>query len=100
MADIGKHVDKAYEGMDFTELAGTTGLLLVAILRSSFTRDPLSIGDLRLLGIQANLEFSLGTVDGDINVLIAHTLQNRLVRDVIVVPGEGHILFTQAGERR
>ena len=40
--------------------------------------------------------FALGAADGDIDMLIAHTLQNGLQGGVVVVRSEGHILFAQA----
>jgi hypothetical protein len=42
----------------------------------------------------------VGTVDRHVDVLVAHTLQDGLMRDRVVVPGEGHILFAQAGQGR
>ncbi len=66
--------------MHFTELARAAGLLLVAVLGGGFLRDALAIGNLRLMRNKAYLEFRLGTMDGCIDVLIAHALEHRFSR--------------------
>ena len=47
-----------------------------------------------------NLKFRLSTMHGDINMLVAHALQNGLAGGVFVVPRERHIFFTQTSQRR
>src|SRR5688572_6431949 len=84
--------------MNFAELACSTRLFFMAILCVGFACDPFSIWDLRLMSCQSHLEFCLCTMNGNINMLIAHALQNSLVGDLIVLPGESHVLLTQAGE--
>ena len=72
------------------------GLLLVAVLGAGILGDALAIGDLGLEGGQADLELGLGTPDGNIDMLVAHALQDGLAGGLLVVPAQGHILFAQA----
>ncbi len=84
--------------MNFTELAGAAGLLLMAVLRRSLAGDTFAVGHFWLGGYQANLEFRLGAVDNHVDVLVAHALQDGLPGRLFVVPGECHIFFAQAGQ--
>ena len=69
------------------ELSRSAGLLLVAILRTSDLGNGLPIGNLRYLHLKSDLEFRLGLPDGDVDVLIAHSLQDGLVCAGLLVPG-------------
>src|SRR5215213_7651379 len=86
--------------VDFPKLTCATGLFLMAVLCTGFSGDAFAIRNPWLMCNQANLEFHLGAMDSDINVLVAHALQNSLMSDGIILPDEGHIFFTQTGKRR
>jgi len=84
--------------MHLTELTGAAGLFLVAVHGGGGFGDGFLVGNLGFLDIDTNLEFGLGAADGNLDVLVSHTLQDGLVRGGFVMPGKGHILFAQAGE--
>jgi hypothetical protein len=56
------------------------------------------VGDARLFGGQAGLELVLRFANGDVDMLVAHALQDSLVRGGFVIPGKGHVLFGQTGQ--
>ena len=85
---------------DLAELARAASLFLVAVLGSRFAGDTFAVWDLRFVGGKSHLELGLCAVQGNVNVLVAHALQNGLVGDAVVVPGEGHILFAETGQGR
>jgi len=60
--------------------------------------DGLLIRDLGLGDDDPNLELGFGAADGNVDMLITHTLQNGLQGGVVIVVGQGHILFAEAGQ--
>ena len=82
---------------NFTKLARTTGLFLVAIGCCAFAGDVFFVGHFGFEGEQVELELLLHAFQGNINVLIAHSKQKSLVRGRIHFPGEGHIFFRHTG---
>ncbi len=81
-------------------MAGAAGLLFVPVLRSRFARDPFAVGNLRFVRGKPHLELGLGAMQGNIDVLVSHPLQDGLMSDGIVLPVERHILFDQASKGR
>ena len=46
-----------------------------------------------------NLEKMKGATQSYIDMLITHALQNGLMRDRVILPGECHVLFAETGKR-
>src|SRR5206468_9097401 len=67
------HVD-----LDLAELAGAARLLLVGVGQIDRLREILAIGDLRSADIGFDLELALHAVDEDLEVELAHPLDDRL----------------------
>ena len=80
-------------------LPAAAALLLVAILTTGFACNSFTIWNTRLMNDKPHLKFSLSAVQCHINMLVTHALQNSLMRDGIVLPRQGHILFAHAGQR-
>src|SRR3954466_11590464 len=66
--------------LDFGELAGAARLLLVGVCEVDRLREILAIGDLRRADIGLDLELALHAVDQDLEVELAHPLDDRLPR--------------------
>src|SRR5215210_2141963 len=77
--------------MDFPKLTRATRLFLVTVLPTGLASDAFAIGDPWLMRNQPHLEFHLSPMDSHINMLVSHTLQDRLMCNGIVLPGKGHI---------
>ena len=84
--------------VDFGKLPSAAGLLLVAVLGITVLGDGLPVRHTRLFRIQASLELGFGLADGYVDVLPPHTLEDGLVCAGLLVPGQGHIFFAQAGQ--
>ena len=67
------HVD-----LDLAELAGAARLLLVGVGQLDRLREIFAIGDLRSADIGLDLELALHAVDEDLEVELAHPLDDRL----------------------
>ena len=52
------------------------------------------------MSYQTHLEFGLRPMDGHVDMLVTHALQNSLMRNGIVLPGKSHIFFAQPREGR
>src|SRR5574341_91342 len=85
--------------MDLTELACAAGLLLVTVLRGVTLRHGLAIRHLGYTSFQMDAKLSR-TSNGNVNVNIAHSFQNRLMGGWVLPPLEGRLLFRQAAKRR
>src|SRR4029079_16335350 len=64
--------------LHFAELAGAARLLLVGVGQLDRLREILAIGDLRSADIGLDLELALHAVDEDLEVELAHSLDDRL----------------------
>ena len=66
--------------LDLAELAGAARLLLVGVGELDRLREILAIGDLRSADVGLDLELALHAVDEDLEVELAHPLDDRLAR--------------------
>src|SRR5262249_44765923 len=64
--------------LDARKLAGAARLLLVGVVVFDRLRDGLAEGDLRLADIGLNLELALHAIDDDLEVQLAHSLDDGL----------------------
>ena len=85
--------------LDLAELAGAARLLLVGVGQLDRLREILAIGDLRRADIGLDLELALHAVDEDLEVELAHPLDDRLARFMVGRNAERGILARQAIER-
>src|SRR5690606_286672 len=69
--------------LDAGELAGAAGLLLVRVVVLDRTGDGLAIRHLRRADIRLDLELALQAIDDDLEVELAHPLDDRLARLVV-----------------
>src|SRR5262249_9733997 len=84
--------------VDFAELAATTALLLVAVVALGAALDRLAIRHVRLRQRDLDAEALLHPLDEDLEVEVAHALDERLLRALLVVAGERRILLVQPHE--
>ena len=78
--------------MNLTELAGTTGLLLVAILGGSNLGDGLTVRNLRSEELDLETELVVETPLDDIDVLLAVTIEDGLAELLGVLYDNSRIL--------
>ena len=98
---VGKfHFEIAAAAGHGTKGGGVACLLLMAVHGFSLLCDGFLIRNTRNFRQQVDLELGFSAADGNINVLIAHTLQNGLVGVHVIVPGQGHVFFAEAGQSR
>src|ERR1043165_1795876 len=64
--------------LHLAELAGAARLLLVGVGELDRLREILAIGDLRSADVRLDLELALHAVDEDLEVELAHPLDDRL----------------------
>ena len=75
------------------ELTGTTGLLLVGVVDLlDCLLDGLAVSNLRLTNVSLNLELTLHTVNGDVQVQLTHTTNFGLTGFFVQRNGEGGVL--------
>ena len=86
--------------MHFSKLPSTSGLLFMTILRITGLGDGFPIRHARFLHIETSLEFGFCLTNRNVDMLIPHTLQDRLVRTGFLGPGKGHVLLTKARKGR
>ncbi len=85
--------------LDFAELARAARLLLVGVGQLDRLREIFAIGDLRCADIGLDLELTLHAVDQDLEVELAHPLDDRLARFMVGRHAERRILASKAIER-
>src|SRR5262245_4512015 len=85
--------------LDAGELAGAAGLLLVSVVDLSFARHGLAIGDLRRADIGLDLELAAHAIDDDIEMQLAHALDDSLARFMVDRDAEGRIFLREAMQR-
>src|SRR6185369_14232359 len=85
--------------LDARELTGAAGLLLVGVIVLDRASDGLAIGDLRRTDIGVDLELALHAIDDDLEVKLAHALDDRLPALGIDRHAERGILLRQTIER-
>src|SRR5690606_34584686 len=79
-----------------TELTRTTRLLLVGVGDFDFTGEALAIRHLRCTNVGLNLELAPHAIDEDVEVKLAHALDDRLARFMVGRDAERRILGSQA----
>ena len=84
---------------DFGELARAARLLLVGVGQVDRLREIFAIGDLRRTDIGLDLELALHAVDQDLEVELAHPLDDRLAQFMVGGDAERRVLARQAIER-
>ena len=82
----------------FGELAVAAGLLFVAVGGFAAALNGLAVGDLRELEADVDLGGGLEVLDGDVDVLFAHALQQGFVRLVVTLDVEGRVALGEALE--
>src|SRR5699024_1932104 len=81
---------------DLSELAGTTGLLLVGVAEGlNRLADGLTVGNLWVTDVGLNLELALHAVNEDVEVQLAHAADDGLAGLLVQVDGEGGVLFSE-----
>ncbi len=83
--------------LDLAELAGAARLLLVGVGELDRLREILAIGDLRSADIGLDLELALHAVDEDLEVELAHPLDDRLARFMVGGDAERRVLARPGG---
>src|SRR4029079_12061444 len=82
------------------ELAAAAGLLLVAVSRARLLADRLQVRDMRLVQLDVDTETAAQTVDGHLDVDLAHA-REQLVAGLRVAPqDERRVLLGEAAQRR
>src|SRR6476620_1026371 len=84
--------------LDAGELARAAGLLLVGVVDLGFARHGLAIGDLRRADIGLDLELAAHAIDDDVEMQLAHALDDSLARLMIDRDAEGRVLLRQTME--
>ncbi len=79
--------------VDLRELAGTTGLLLVGVAVVDRLGDGFAVGDLRRADVDLDLVGALEDVDLDVEVELAHALEDHLVGFLVGLDAEGRIFL-------
>ena len=85
--------------LDLGELAGAARLLLVGVGQVDRLREIFAIGDLRRTDIGLDLELALHAVDQDLEVELAHPLDDRLAQFMVGGHAERRILARETIER-
>ena len=85
--------------LDAGELARAAGLLLVDIVDRCRAAEPLAIGDLRGADIGVNLIGATQDIDLDVEVELAHALEDGLARFLIGRDAEGRVLGRELRQR-
>ena len=85
--------------LDAGELARAAGLLLVDIVDRRRAAEPLAIGDLRGADIGVDLIGPAQDIDLDVEVELAHALQDGLARFLIGRDAEGRVLGRELRQR-
>src|SRR6478735_830951 len=87
--------------LDLRELAGPTGLLLVrVVVLLDRALDGLAVRDLGLAHVGLDVELALHAVDQDVEVELAHALDDRLTGLLVLLRTEGRVLFGELLDRR
>ena len=84
--------------LDASVLAGTTGLLLVGVVDLGGLGDGLTVRDLGSADVGLDLELAEHAVDDDLEVELAHALDDGLVGLLVAAEAEGGILGGEADE--
>src|ERR1700694_2820653 len=90
----GLHVD-----LGMAELALATSLADEPADAMSRALDGLLVGDLRLALVRVNAKLAEQAVDDDLEVQLAHALDDRLARLIVGVHPEGRVLFRKSLQR-
>ena len=86
--------------VDFAELAAAAGLLLVAVAPLGVGLDRLAVGDLRLLGVDFDLVAPLEPFAEDLQVQLAHPVDDRLLGLRIALAAERRVLLRDLAPAR
>ena len=84
---------------DVTVLPFAAGLLDELALATSCLGNGLAVGDLRFAGVGLYLELALHAFADDLEVQLAHALDDRLAGLLVSADDEGRILFAEALQR-
>ncbi|EAQ30599.1 hypothetical protein NAP1_07465 [Erythrobacter sp. NAP1] len=87
------------DNLGFTELTRTTRLLLVGVGELDFAGERFAVCHLRRTDVCFDLELALHTIDENVEVKLAHALDDRLTAFVVGRHAEAGILGSQAVER-
>mmetsp|Transcript_31769 Transcript_31769/g.101609 ORF Transcript_31769/g.101609 Transcript_31769/m.101609 type:complete len:712 (+) Transcript_31769:192-2327(+) len=88
-------VERLELDLDLGELARATRLLLVRVLNLARARDRLAIGNLRRADVALDLELALHAVADDVEVKLAHPLDDGLAGVFVAREAEGRVLGCQ-----
>ena len=86
--------------VDLRELTGTTGLLLVGVAVFNTLGDGLAVGHLRLAHFNLDTVGTLEDVDLDIQVQLAHTLDDGLAGLFVGLDPEGRVFLDHLVDRQ
>ena len=82
--------------LDLRELAGTTGLLLVRVVVAlDGLADRLAVRHLGLAHVGLDVELALHAVDQDVEVELAHALDDRLTGLLVLLRAEGRVFLSE-----
>mmetsp|Transcript_13376 Transcript_13376/g.27623 ORF Transcript_13376/g.27623 Transcript_13376/m.27623 type:complete len:447 (+) Transcript_13376:96-1436(+) len=84
--------------LDARVLAGTSGLLLVGVVDIGRLGDGLAVGDLGGADVGLDVELALHAVDDDLEVKLAHALDDGLPGLLVAAEPEGRVLASEADE--
>ncbi len=97
---VSGHLHRLERDLDLGELARTTGLLLVGVVVFfDHATDRLAVGDLWLADIRLYAELTLHPVDQDVEVKLAHSLDDGLPGVLVLLSAEGRVLLSELLDR-
>ena len=98
---VGRELERLDRELDLRELTRTTGLLLVRVVVTlDGLLDRLAVGHLRLSDVGLDAELALHAVDEDVEVQLAHALDDRLAGLGVELGAEGRVLFGELLDRQ
>ena len=97
---VGRDLERLDRELDLRELAGTTGLLLVRVVVTlDGLLDRLAVRDLRLADVRLDAELALHAVDQDVEVQLAHALDDGLTGVGVLLDAERRVLLGELLDR-
>src|SRR6266568_1728963 len=94
------HLERLKLDLHLRVLARATGLLLVdVVLTLDDPADRLAVGHLRLADVRLDLELAAHAIDEDLQVELAHPLDDRLAGLLVVLDLERRVLFGELLDR-
>src|SRR4051812_6629269 len=98
---LGGHLHGLERDLHLGELAGATRLLLVrVVVLLDRLLDGLAVRHLRLADVRLDLELPLHAVDQDVEVELAHALDDGLAGLLVLLGAERRVLFGELLDRR